>query len=334
MRKPAVAAFIIAAAAVAVTACTAPEPAGAPARRMSELPPPPAPADNPITAEKAALGKLLFHDKRLSGNGQMACQSCHYHHLGWADATRFSAMHNGNLNTRHTPTIYNVAYQTSWYWDGRAATLEANNLAAWRNQMGGDPARVAASLNAIPAYREAFQKAFGAPASQDTIVKALATYFRTLNTGESAWDRHEMGRANAVSRDAREGFDLFAGKGRCIVCHTPPFYTNNEHYNIGLEAGKAKPDPGRFNVTRRVEDTGAFKTPTLRAVARSAPYFHDASAATLEEAVRYMAGGGRADPHKTPLMIPTGLTDAEIRKIVAFLEALTGNDTYEAPRLP
>jgi cytochrome c peroxidase len=325
--------------AAALVACGGGEAAKPSGPRMSEMPAPPAPADNPITADKAALGKQLFHDKRLStnamgGGGAMSCQTCHYHHLGWADATKFSKQFNGNLNGRHTPTIYNVAYQTTWYWDGRAATLEGNNLAAWRNQMGADPAKVAEVLNAIPAYREQFQKVFNAPASQDTIVKALATYFRTLNTGESAWDRHEKGVANAVSEDAKEGFSLFMGKGRCVVCHTPPLYTNGQFYNIGLEAGKEKRDIGRFNVTKVESDTSAFKTPTMRSVAKSAPYFHDGSADSLEDAVRYMARGGKADQHKSPLMVDTGMTDAEIKKVVAFLVSLNGNDPYEAPKLP
>jgi cytochrome c peroxidase len=320
--------------AVALTACGGVEPAKKAEPRMSEMPPPPAPADNPITADKVALGKQLFHDKRLSGNGQMACLNCHYHHLGWTDALSLSKQASGNTNSRHTPTLYNTAYLGIWYWDGRSATMEAQTMAAWRNQMGADPAKVAEVLNAVAGYKDQFHKVYGGPATGENIVKSLTTYVRTLNTGESAWDRYEKGDQNAVSADAKQGFELFVGKGRCVVCHTPPLYSNAMFYNIGLEAGKEKRDVGRFNVTKAPEDTSAFKTPTLRAVAKSGPYFHDGSAATLEQAVRYMANTHKADQHKSPLLIDAGLTDPEIKKVVAFLTTLNGNDTYEAPKLP
>ena len=111
--------------------------------RLSQLPPPPSPENNPTTPAKVALGKQLFFDSRLSGSGQNSCESCHYRDLGWTDANPLSRRDDGALNTRHTPTLYNVAYLKSWYWDGRSATLEAQILAAWRNQMSGDPVKVA-----------------------------------------------------------------------------------------------------------------------------------------------------------------------------------------------
>ena len=159
-------------------------------------------------------------------------------------------------------------------------------------------------------------------------------HLRTKNSENSPWDRYESGERSAVSAGAVEGFRLFMGKGRCAACHTPPFYGNSSFFNIGLEAGKAKPDPGRFNVTRNEADTGAFKTPTLRSIAISGPYFHDGSRATLEEAVRYMAAGGGDDPKKTPILTPTGLSDAEIAKLVEFLKTLTSTEPWEAPTLP
>jgi cytochrome c peroxidase len=264
----------------------------------------------------------------------MACQSCHYRHLGWTDAQVLSKRDDGKMNTRHTPSVYNVGYQTAWYWDGRSPTLEAQILAAWRNQIGADPAKVAAIINGVPGYASQFKAVFGGEATPDAIVKALAAYLRTKNSENSPWDRYEMGDPRAVSKDAIEGFQLFMGKGRCSTCHTPPHYGNSSFYNIGLEHGKANPDVGRFNVTRKPEDTGAFKTPSLRSVALGAPYFHDGSAATLEEAVRYMASGGKPDPNKTPALTPTGLTDAEIGKVVAFLRSLTSDEPWEAPKLP
>jgi cytochrome c peroxidase len=302
--------------------------------RASQLPPMTYPADNAFSDAKARLGAQLFVDPRLSGSGKMACQGCHYRNLGWTDAQVLSRKDNGDLNTRHTPGLYNVGYQSAWYWDGRAATLEGQILAAWRNQIAGDPPKVALALNAIEGYRSQFQLVFGSEATPDAIVKALATYLRTKNSTDSPWDRYEAGDRRAVSRAAVRGNALFNGKGRCITCHAPPFYGNSTFYNIGLEAGKAKPDPGRFNTSKDEADRGAFKTPTLRSVALGAPYFHDGSAASLEAAARYMAGGGNADPNRSPLLVPTGLTEREIADVVEFLRSLTSTEEWRAPELP
>ncbi len=321
-----------AAAAMAVAACTAPPDDRA--ERLSRLPPVPSPADNSTTPDKVALGAKLWIDPRLSGSGTMACTTCHVREKGWTDGQVLSRRDNGDMNTRHTPTMYNVGYSQSFYWDGRAPTLEAQVLAAWRVQLSADPAKATERIAAVPGYVAEFQKVFGTPPAQDAIVKALAAYLRTKVSGLSPWDRHEMGQRGAVSADARAGFDLFMGKARCAVCHTPPAYSDFNFHNIGLEAGKPKPDPGRFAVTKKPEDTSAFKTPTLRSVAISGPYFHDGSRATLEEAVRYMAGGGGADPNKSPLLVDAGLHDAEIRQLVAFLASLTSDEPYTPPRLP
>jgi cytochrome c peroxidase len=302
--------------------------------RVSALPPVQHPADNPATPQKLALGKQLFVDPRLSGSGNMACQSCHYRNLGWTDAQVLSRKDNGDLNARHTPSLYNVGYQALWYWDGRAPTLEAQILAAWKGQTGADPDKVAALLNTIPGYRSQFQAAFGTDATPALVTQALAAYLREKVSTDSPWDRYEAGDRRAVSKDAITGFALFSGKGRCVACHVPPYYGNSTFYNIGLEHGKTKPDPGRFNVTKDEADRGAFKTPSLRSVALGAPYFHDGSAATLVDAVRYMAEGGKEDPNRSVLLTPTGLTDREIAQVVAFLESLTSTERWEALPLP
>jgi cytochrome c peroxidase len=306
-------------------------PKGPPA---SKLPPMPQPADNPATPAKVTLGKQLFADPRLSGSGKMACQSCHYRNLGWTDAQVLSRKDDGSLNTRHTPSLYNVGYQTAWYWDGRATTLEGQILAAWRAQIGADPAKATAAINAVPGYRSQFIAVWGSEATPDTVVKSLAAFFRSLVSTDSPWDRYEAGDTRAVSMDAIEGHALFAGKGRCTACHAPPYYGNSSFFNIGLEQGKGQPDVGRFNVTKIEADRGAFKTPSLRSVELSAPYFHDGSAATLKDAVRYMAGGGKPDANKTAVLMPTGLSDAEIDKIVAFLNSLTSTEAWVQPTLP
>ena len=304
------------------------------AAAAARLAPPASPAGNETTAAKVALGKQLFFDRRLSADGSASCESCHYRHLGWTDGLALSKRVDGVVNSRHTPTLYNVGYLQSWYWDGRAMTLEGQVLAAWRGQMSGDPVKAAATLNAVQAYAMPFQSVFDGPASGDTIAKALAAYLRTVNSGESPWDRYEKGDRAAVTQTAIDGQALFMGKGRCVVCHTPPTYTGSAFFNIGLEAGKAKVDPGRFNVTQDVADTSSFKTPTLRSIAISGPYFHDGSVASLEDAVRYMAGGGGADPAKSPVLVDTGLSDDEITKVVAFLRTLTSEEPFERPIVP
>lgn len=323
-----------AAAAVAVAGCTAvgEQPAATPP--LSALPPVVHPDDNPATPAKLALGAQLFLDKRLSGSGGTSCQSCHYRHLGWTDGNALSRRDNGDMNARHTPSLYNVGLQTAWYWDGRATTLEAQVVAAWRNQMSVDPAVAVARLNAVPGYASQFQAVFGGPATPANVSQALAAYLRTKRSDNAPWDRHERGDRQAVSADAVAGFALFNGKGNCSACHTPPFYGNSSFFNIGLEAGKARPDPGRFTVTKNEADRGAFKTPSLRSVELGAPYFHDGSVATLTEAVRYMAGGGGNDPAKSPLLRPTGLTDTEIAQVVAFLKALTSTEPWAPVALP
>jgi cytochrome c peroxidase len=322
--------WMAAAAAVAVlAACATPSDSV-----QTALPVMVVPADNPVTPAKVALGKQLFVDARLSGSGKTACQSCHYRHMGWTDGNKLSRKDDGNLNTRHTPTLYNVGHQSLWYWDGRATTLEAQVTAAWRAQSGADPVKIAALLNTVPGYKSQFQAVWGADATPDNIAKTLATFFRSLNSDNAPWDKYERGDKTAVSADAIEGQALFAGKGRCIYCHGAPVYGNSTFFNIGLEHGKEKPDVGRFNVTKDEADRSAFKTPTLRSIELSGPYFHDGSAATLKEAVRYMASGGKPDPNKSPLLQPTGMTEAELDKIVAFLNTLTSTEPWVAPVLP
>jgi cytochrome c peroxidase len=304
------------------------------ADRASALPPMLHPDGNPATPEKIALGKQLFVDPRLSGSGQMACQGCHYRHLGWTDGKVLSPKDNGELNTRHTPSLYNVGYQTAWYWDGRATSLEGQILAAWKAQINADPEQVAQTIQAVPGYAVQFENVFGGPAAPETIVKALAAYLRTKNSDNSPWDRYEMGHADAVTSDAIAGQALFVGKAGCVACHATPYYGNSTFYNVGLEYGKENPDPGRFNVTQNEADRGAFKTPSLRSVALSSPYFHDGSAPTLEQAIRYMASGGHPDPTKSELLFDRGLTDIEIAQLGAFLRSLMSAETWDMPEIP
>ena len=307
------------------------------------------PADNPITPEKVALGKQLFFDKRLSKTGMMSCETCHLPEMGWTDGKVLSTRFDGTVNTRHTPTLYNVGYYNQWYWDGRAATLEAQVTAAWRGQMGGDPDAMATTLNGVEGYKTAFQTAFGGPATGANISQALATFVRTLKSENSPWDRYERGDKSAVSQEVVEGFDVFSNtdKANCTLCHLPPLYSDALFHNIGVGYDKPTPDPGRGKIladaataanTTNPEAAklmGAFKTTTMRSVSESAPYFHDGSAATLEAAVDFVLKGGIANPNRDEKLQPRQISAEDRTKLLAFIRALTPEPTpFERPQIP
>jgi cytochrome c peroxidase len=298
------------------------------------------PADNPLTAEKVQLGKQLFFDPRLSGSGTMSCSTCHLPEHAFTDQKVVAKKDDGKDNTRNSPTMHNVGYLDRLYWDGRAKSLEGNVLAAWKAQIGGKPEEVAKKLAAVDGYSKAFEKAFGGPPSEDTVSKALASFLRNLRSGGSAFDRWQAGEKGAISEAAISGFELFAGKAGCLVCHTPPLFTDRKFHNTGIGMAAEKPDVGAAakNAFDDPKLTGAFKTPTLRDVAKTAPYFHDGSAKTLADAVKVMAGGGITNPNHDPLLMARmageKLTDAEQAQLVAFLESLTGKVAFEMPVLP
>jgi len=296
------------------------------------------PPDNPITPEKVELGKMLFFDKRLAKDGKMSCETCHLPEKGWTDAKAISTKADGKPNTRHTPTLYNVGFQESWYWDGRAATLEGQIKAAWNGQMGTDPMAqeaVAMTLNGIEGYKTAFQSAMGGEATPDGIAQALGTFIRTLRSENSPWDKFEKGDKAAVSDEVRAGFEVFRA-AECGLCHTPPLYTDKGFHNIGIGM-----DPGRGKILADKQDptaesmTGAFKTPTLRSVAESGPYFHDGSGKTLDAAVDLLLKGGIDNPHKDAKLKPHPITAPEKKALMAWLKALSPEPVkFERPKLP
>lgn len=291
---------------------------------------------NPLTLAKYELGKQLFFDPRLSGTGKTACASCHLPEQAFTDGRAKSPKDDGALNTRNSPTMCNVGYLDRLYWDGRAKTLEANVVAAWKAQLGGKPDDVAKTLAAVPDYGKAFQDAFAAAPSEATIGNALASFLRALRSGDSAYDRFQAGQKDAMSAQAQKGMEVFMGKGGCVVCHTPPLFTDKLFHNVGIGMAAEKPDVGAagekaFNDPNK---TGQFKTPSLRDVAKTGPYFHDGGTATLKEAVALMAKGGLGNAHKDPLLLNRGLGAEEIDQLVAFLEALSGNVAFTAPTLP
>jgi cytochrome c peroxidase len=302
------------------------------------------PAENPITVEKATLGWQLWFDTRLSGSGDRSCYGCHVNEKGLTDGlTKNTSAVDGKPLARHTPTMWNIGYHQQWYWDGRAKTLEGQALAAWKlaNMGARDPDAdkirddVLARINAVPAYQAQFKAVFGEPATETNVTQALATYMRTIVSRSTAFDRFEAGDQAALSEEAKRGWETFQ-RAECTNCHSGALFTDLQFHNVGIGVEKGKPtDVGRFTVTKEEKDTGAFKTPTLRDVARSAPYFHDGSVATLEEAVRLMADGGVNNKYLDRVNLKRQkLSDNDVKDIVAFLESLTETTVLESPDIP
>jgi cytochrome c peroxidase len=323
------------------------------------------PADNPLTRAKVELGLELFFDPRLSRGGALACASCHHPSRAWTDGAALPTGAEGRSGARSAPTIANRLLGTTQAWDGRARTLEEQGLLSLSDPLGMAcaPEEAAARLNAIEGYRLQFEAVFGGPATPERLAKALAAFQRTLLAGESRFDvlerarpflEHEPGDdANAellarrktalqaeegarLSAEARRGLELFAGKARCTVCHAGPDFSDGLFHNLGIGMEAPAPDLGRFTVTQAERDRGAFRTPTLRNVARTAPYMHDGSLATLGDVVEHHDRGGMPNPWLSEELRPLGLTHEEKRDLVAFLEeGLTGTTTLVAiPRLP
>jgi cytochrome c peroxidase len=298
----------------------------------------PVPPGNPMTPERIALGERLFFDKRLSKTKQMSCETCHVPEKGWTDGLALSPRFDGSMNTRHTPTLYGVAYYPDLYWDGRAKGLETQILAAWKSQMGADPDAIAAELNGISAYRTAFEKEFGGPATGQRILDALATFVRTIHAGDTEWDRMKQDPASLKQSPAGRGFLVFSEVANCTLCHLPPLFSDTLFHNVGVGYDKENPDPGRGKVASGdPKMMGAFKTPSLRGVALSGPYFHDGSGRTLEEAVEFMLKGGIKNPQLDEKLQPKSLTAEQRRDLLAFLRSLTpasAKTPYRRPTLP
>ncbi|MBK6918084.1 MAG: c-type cytochrome [Deltaproteobacteria bacterium] len=289
--------------------------------------PPKVPDDNPMSAAKVELGHRLFMDKRLSVDGSRSCYSCHQNELGNADG-RAKALGPGNKDLpRNSPTIWNVGLLSALYWDGRAADLEAQGLGALKGgNMGlGDGVEAkAAEIGALPEYADAFAKAFGlAPGTAITgkhVTQALSAYERTLLCGDTAHDR------DAQDEAAKRGWALFSTTAGCITCHAQDNFTDGLFHRTGIGASEPAAegaDLGRGKISSNADENFMFRTPTLRNVARTAPYFHDGSVATLEEAVRIMAGGGVRDHGPVDAnLLDRKLTDDQIADLVAFLKSL------------
>ncbi len=298
------------------------------------------PADNPMTPEKVQLGKMLYFDKRVSKDGTVSCATCHDPKMAWTEHEPTSTGIHKQVGGRNSPTVINAAYATSQFWDGRAKTLEDQATGPVENpiEMGHSMDAVVESFSKIPGYQERFQKVFGTGVTKDGFAKAIAAFERTILSGDSPYDRFRAGDEKAVSDGQKRGLALFEKSG-CADCHAPPLFSTYEFYNAGVGTDKPKPDVGRKEVTKKDEDTGAFRVPSLREVANTAPYFHDGSAKTLEDAVGLMAAGGKDNPHRSADMLDSvrkaKLSEQDRKEIVEFLKALSGKyPIIEPPKLP
>ena len=302
----------------------------------------PAPADNPTTPEKVELGKILYHDPRLSSSGTVSCASCHNVMAGGDDNRGGSVGVQAQVGGRSAPTVWNSAFTATQFWDGRAPSLEAQAKGPVANpiEMGmKNWDDVVARLKAVPGYPSLFAKAFSGAdvVTAENAAKAIAAYERTLITPNSPYDRFVGGNKSALSEQQQRGLNTFAEVG-CVACHSGPVFNgqngqgagffmkfpSNENPALEEQYGFSK-DLGRFDVTKSEADKHFFKVPTLRNIALTAPYFHNGKVKTLEEAVKIMA----------KLQLDKELTPQQVDDIAAFLNGLTGEfPKQEFPRLP
>jgi len=300
------------------------------------LPLVPVPSDNPVTAEKIELGRRIFYDKRLSFNDSISCASCHNPLLGFADGRSRSIGAGGQTGTRNAPSVVNAAYYPVLFWDGRAASLEdqVGTPMASPIEMNQPHAVAVSKLNADPIYRQQFESAFGpGPVTIGKIRKALASFERTLISGNSPFDRYQFGGdKSALSPAAIRGLDIFQDpqKGNCATCHTInrdyALFTDGKFHNTGegVNGEGELADLGRYDETKIESEKGAFKTPSLRNVADSAPYMHDGSLKTLKDVVDFYAGGGNSNPYLDKNIKALNLTAHDRSDLVEFLKSLSG----------
>jgi cytochrome c peroxidase len=331
------------------------------------------PTDNPQTPEKVALGQQLFFDAHLSADGTIACSTCHDPARAFTDGKAVSAGIGGRAGQRNSPTVLNALYNATQFWDGRAATLEQQAALPIVNSVEmGQPNLDAAvaSIAAIPQYRQAFQSAFGTAPNGTDLVRAIAAYERTQVAFDSPFDHYIAGERDAIDPAARRGWQLFNGRARCNKCHAlsdktrdSTNFTDNDFHNIGVlivrhnvvalakqarqmlaSADAAAVDRaaiqtdmsalGRFLVTKKESDIAAFKTPNLRNLLLTAPYFHDGSQATLWDVIdHYNKGAGLNNPYLDEDIVPLALGERDIDDLVAFMASLTSPPYKEAAAL-
>ena len=333
------------------------------------LPPVPVPTDNPQTAAKIELGRMLFWDGRLSGDGSSPCAGCHFPQLGWGEGGRISRGYPGTKHWRNAQTVLNAAYYNKLFWDGAVISLETQAPAAAEGAVAGngDSAMMEMRLRHVPDYVKRFREVFGTEWPRLTNAwQAIAAFQRTLvsDPKKVAFDRHMNGDHSALSAAALRGHALYHGKAGCIRCHNGALASNQKFYDIGVPESdlfqssplyqvtqrwehyqkgvtdpdyrKAARDLGLYYVTKNPKDVGKFRVPSLRELKYTAPYMHNGAFATLREVVDFYDRGAGEGPNKTPLLQPLGLTLAEKHDLISFLESLSMDQplVVEVPRLP
>ena len=291
------------------------------------LPRIPWPEDNGYSPARAELGRILFFDGRLSANGQVSCASCHEPSHAFSGSEARSSGVDGKTGVRHAPTLINRAWGQSQFWDGRAPTLEAQVMVPIANpdEMGMTVDQVVERIRRIKGYAPLFAAAFGdSTINFERIAKAIATFERTIVSGNSPYDRFLAGEKHALTKQQKDGLDFYNKKGECAECHSGPNFTDEKFANLGVGADQSQPDPGREAVTKKRSDWGKFKAPTLRDLARRGPYLHDGSAKTLSEVLDIYAKGGLPNPHLDTRLAPFYMDDKTRQDLLAFLDSLNG----------
>ncbi len=324
------------------------------AQSLQPLPPLPVFPENPTSPAKVELGRKLFFDRRLSGDGTMACATCHSPGAGYSDGLAISLSYPTTRNWRNAGAIINLAYNDVFFWDGRAKTLEEQALFPMMSafEMNQNLDFVEEELKEVPEYVKSFQDVFGGEINRERIAMALAAFQRTIVSGDAPLDAFLKGDAHALTPVQRKGYDIFTGRGNCTACHNGPNLTDNRYYNLGVPENPelindprvaatmrftAKvsgyrsyrtlhEDPGRYLVTKDRKDWKAFRTPTLREIALTGPYMHNGVFATIKETVEFFDKGGGDDTGKSALLKPLHLTPDEKHALEVFLtEGLKGN---------
>jgi cytochrome c peroxidase len=302
------------------------------------------PADNPLTKAKIELGKQLYFDPRLSIDNTVSCATCHDPQKGWSNGAAVATGVGGQKGGRSAPTIINAGYSTFQFWDGRAKHVEGQALGPIQNpiEMNLTLEAMAEKLSKIEGYRTQFQAVFGGDSAEqsvtpENVAKAIAAFERTIVSGDAPYDRFKAGDKTALSEGAQRGMKLFFGKANCSACHSGPNFQDGAFHNIGHGLEKPEPDLGRHAETKIEGDRGSFKTPTLREIARTAPYMHDGAYATLEEVVAYYNKGGFNNPQLDEEIFALKLTDEQVADLVTFLREGLSSESYpmvEPPELP